>query len=152
MMINKNVNEDVVLSYIARMLKYNNNHIDCEKTTLEKDKCNLLIKNNKTNEVKKLKLKYRYLDGLNVLGWYTYIIHESYLNDENIDYIVFSICSELKYRHLLLSKEDIVELISDKKIDAHGNYFFCFNIKEDSVIEVDKEEKDITKYVDNWKL
>lgn len=156
MMENENtrtITDDVVLSYIARMIKYNNN-VECEKTTFEKDKCNLLIKDKKTNEVKKLKFKYRYMNGNNILGWYTHILHESFLLDENIDYIVFSICSEVTSRHLIFSKNDIAELVADKTVDNHGNYFFCFNIKEDSVVEIDKDEReiDVTKHVDNWKL
>lgn len=150
----KPISDDTVLSYIARMIQYNNSNVVCKKTTFEKDRCSLLITNKRTNEVKKLKFKYRYLNGKSILGIYTHLIHESFINDSDIDYIVFSICGEAKSKHLLLSKNDIAELIADKKVDAHGNYFFCFNIREDSVVEMDKHEKeiDITRHVNNWKL
>lgn len=147
----KSINDDTVLDYIASMIE-KNNEVDCTKTTFEKNGCSLLIKYKKTNDIKKLKFKYRHLNGDNILGWYTHLIHESFINDENIDYIVFSICNESKSKHLLLSKAAIKELLSDKKVDVNGNYLLCFNIKEDSVVEVDKEEKDVTRYVDHWKL
>jgi hypothetical protein len=79
-------------------------------------------------------------------------VQQKSLDDENITLFLFILMKESDFLPILIPREEMFSLISDKKRTKDGKYHFDFVESESHVLETRDHQVDVTKYVGAWHL
>lgn len=103
---------------------------------------------------KSLKVKYLHSKSYNenfAAGWNTLDVED--IKNKKYDVYIFCIVFNEEFKTFIFSNEDMLNIISNKQIDASGNYHFYIHIKEDGrKLECRDQEIDIEKNYEDWTL
>jgi hypothetical protein len=145
------ITRKVSREYAMKQLKENNPSFNVSKGN-RAAKADIIFTKTEREITYSLKAKFYHSKSFleHVSGWHT--VSTTDVQNEDIHMYIFNIGYEGEFYTFLFSRTELLSFIKGKTTGQSNTYHFYFQIVNGKAIEIRDEERDASKFLNNWKL